>query len=104
VQAYAVLIWLTILPVISVWSYQYDGIFIGATASKEMLTTMALAFVLYSVLLVLLVPLFGNHGLWLAFLVMNAVRGLGQAAIWPKVVDKLIGQDAYAGPSQSPAG
>lgn len=100
-EAYDVLLWLTILPLIGVWGYQYDGIFIGATAAKEMLITMALAFALYGVLLVFAVPRFGNHGLWFAFLVMNAVRGLGQAAIWPRVVKNIVGQDEYAGSSQS---
>jgi len=103
-EAYAVLIWLTLLPVISVWGYQYDGIFIGATASKEMLITMALAFGLYSVLLFFAVPRFGNHGLWFAFLVMNAVRGLGQAAIWPQVVKNSVGQNEYAGSGQNASG
>lgn len=104
VEAYDVLIWLTILPVIAVWGYQYDGIFIGATAAKEMLITMILAFALYSVLLVITVPHFGNHGLWFAFLVMFAVRGLGQAAIWPRVMKNIMGQDEYAGSSQNTAG
>ena len=70
-QAYAALPWLIVMPVIGVWGYQYDGIFIGATAAKEMFMTMFLAFSLYGILLILLIPDYGNHGLWIAFIMLN---------------------------------
>lgn len=103
-QAYTALPWLIIMPVIGVWGYQYDGIFIGATAAKEMLMTMVVAFVFYGILLLALIPFYGNHGLWIAFIMLNATRGLGQAYIWPKIVAKLTKWDRYAETNQRPVG
>jgi MATE family multidrug resistance protein len=76
IEASTYLPWLIALPLISVWSYLLDGIFIGATETKAMQTTM-----LYSVLLVYLpcwylTQSLGNHGLWLAFVSFSAARGL----------------------------
>jgi MATE family multidrug resistance protein len=68
--------WLLVLPLVSVWSYLFDGIFIGATQTAAMQTTM-----LYAVTLVYL-PIWyfgqhwGNHGLWIALIAFNAARGL----------------------------
>lgn len=75
-QAIRYLPWLIALPLISVWSYLFDGIFIGATQSSAMQTTM-----LQSVILVYLPVWFftqswGNHGLWLALLSFNGARGI----------------------------
>ena len=68
--------WLLVLPLIAVWSYLLDGIFIGATQTAAMQTTMLL-----SVLLVYLPCWYfsqhwGNHGLWFAFIAFNAARGI----------------------------
>ena len=73
--------WLIIAPLISVWSFFYDGVYVGATRSKEMMAVMV-----GSVLLVFLPVWFyfdtlGNHGLWLAFTMFMAARGLGMH-IW----------------------
>lgn len=83
--AYDVLPWLILLPLIAVWGYQYDGIFVGATAAKEMLVTIVIAFLSYGLALLILVPAFGNHGLWAAFLIFFAVRGASQALIWRRL-------------------
>ena len=63
------------LPLLGVTSYVFDGIYIGATWTRAMLLTMAAAFALYGLLLLVTGPL-GNHGLWLAFsLVPGRPRG-----------------------------
>jgi len=68
--------WLIILPVIAVWSYLLDGIFIGATQGRAMQTSMLISVVLvYFPLWYALQPL-GNHGLWLAFCGLNAARAV----------------------------
>ena len=69
--------WLIISPLISVWSFFYDGVYVGATRSREMMVVMV-----GSALLVFLPTWFsfttlGNHGLWLAFTLFMAARGLG---------------------------
>lgn len=71
--------WLVVLPLVAVWTYFFEGVFIGATRSKLMRDTM-----LFSVIGVY-VPVWyftqdlGNHGLWLAFTCLNIARSVSQA-------------------------
>lgn len=67
--------YLAALPVIAVWSYLLDGLFIGATRAREMRNSMLLAVALTLPLGWLLQGL-GNHGLWLAFLAFMLTRGI----------------------------
>lgn len=53
-----------------------DGVFIGATWSSAMRNMMLAAFACYLAALAILVPLLGNHGLWLALNVFLALRGI----------------------------
>ncbi|HEU4670887.1 MAG TPA: MATE family efflux transporter [Dyella sp.] len=71
--AYAYLPYLAVLPLVGVWSYLLDGLFVGATRAREMRDTMLLAGAAFLALATVLHPL-GNHGLWLAFLGFMAVR------------------------------
>ena len=67
--------YLAALPLIAVWSYLLDGLFIGATRAREMRNSMLLAVGLTLPLGWLLKGL-GNHGLWLAFLSFMLMRGV----------------------------
>ncbi|WP_137974135.1 MATE family efflux transporter [Pseudomonas sp. F(2018)] len=73
--AYPYLPYLALLPLIAVWSYLLDGLFIGATRAREMRNAMLLSVVL-GLLLGWLLQGLGNHGLWLAFLCFMLMRGL----------------------------
>ncbi|EOS1165896.1 TPA: MATE family efflux transporter DinF [Escherichia coli] len=75
------LIWQVILPLVGVWCYLLDGMFIGATRAAEMRNSMAVAAAGFALTLLTL-PWLGNHGLWLALTVFLALRGLSLAAIW----------------------
>jgi MATE family multidrug resistance protein len=72
--AYASLPWLALLPLVAVWSYLLDGLFVGATRGREMRDSMIAAALGFALLVWLLRPL-GNQGLWLAFLGFMALRG-----------------------------
>ncbi|HDG1685517.1 TPA: MATE family efflux transporter DinF [Kluyvera cryocrescens] len=74
-------LWQMVLPVIGVWCYLLDGMFIGATRGAEMRNSMAVAAAGFALTLLTL-PLLGNHGLWLALAVFLALRGLSLAFIW----------------------
>ena len=67
--------WLIAMPVVSTLAFMWDGIFIGLTASRQMLQSMFAAAVTFFVLYYLLHPSLGNHGLWAAFLAFLLVRG-----------------------------
>ena len=68
------LIWMAISPFISMWSFLYDGVYIGATKAREMRNSMLFSAVVF-ILSCLLLRDFGNHGLWAAFMLFMAVRG-----------------------------
>ncbi|MND80067.1 DNA-damage-inducible protein F [compost metagenome] len=73
--AHLYLPYLAALPLVAVWSYLLDGLFIGATRAREMRDAMLVAVAL-SLPLGWGLQFLGNHGLWLAFLAFMAIRGL----------------------------
>lgn len=75
IAAYPFLPYLAVLPLIAVWSYLLDGLFIGATRAREMRNAMLLSVAL-SLPLALAMSGLGNHGLWLAFLVFMGLRAI----------------------------
>ena len=77
------------LPLVSVWCFLFDGVYIGATAAAAMMVTMGIAFVIYLLLLGPMTQAWGLHGLWGAVLVFMAVRGLAQAIWYPRLERKL---------------
>ena len=70
------LVWMVLSPLLGVGSWMLDGIFIGATRSRDMRDMMVLSFVIYVASVAALVPLLGNHGLWLALLISFVARGV----------------------------
>jgi len=83
--ARAYLPWMVVLPMISVWSFQLDGIFIGSTWTAEMRNGMILSISIFVGALYLIVPDMGNHGLWLAFTVFMVARALTLGAVYPRL-------------------
>lgn len=67
--------WMIILPLISVWCFLLDGIFIGATRGAEMRNAMLICVLVGFLPVWYLLQPFGNHGLWLAFTVFTVMRG-----------------------------
>lgn len=67
--------WAYLIPFVSMGAFMWDGIFIGLTASRQMLQSMFAAAVTFFVLYYLLHPSLSNHGLWAAFLAFLLVRG-----------------------------
>lgn len=69
--------WMIASPLVSVWCFLYDGVYIGATRAKEMRDIMMFSTIaVFLPAWYLLQPL-GNDGLWLAFLLFMASRGIG---------------------------
>ena len=68
--------WLAVAPIIGIASWMFDGIYIGATWTRPMRNAMVQSVGIYLVALVILVPAMGNHGLWAALMILNAVRGV----------------------------
>jgi MATE family multidrug resistance protein len=72
-------------PFTGVMAFLLDGVFIGATWSAAMRNCMVAAFATFIAAWWLLSG-YGNDGLWIAFLILQAVRGLYQAAVMPGLV------------------
>lgn len=75
VEARRYLIWMVVSPPVGVAAWMLDGIFIGATRSRDMRNMMAISLMVYVATAAVLVPVLGNHGLWLALLVSFVARG-----------------------------
>ena len=83
------MIWVIILPLIAIWPYMLDGIFIGATRSTDMRNGMALSLVIFVIFTLVLEPNFGYHGLWVSLIIFMAARGLTLAATYPNIEKNL---------------
>lgn len=64
-------------------AWMLDGIFIGATRSRDMRNMMTVSFVIFAVSAAILVPLFGNHGLWMSMLISFIARGVTLGLRYP---------------------
>ena len=90
--AAAYLPWAAFTAVSGVLAFQMDGVFMGATWSHDLRNMMLAAFAVFIAALALLVPAFGNAGLWGALHLFLLTRGLSLAALLPKRT-----QAAFAG-------
>ncbi len=68
--------WAVLTPIAGAIAFQMDGIFIGATWSRDMRNMMLLSVVVYLAAWAALTPAFGNHGLWAALLIFLGARSL----------------------------
>ncbi len=80
---------LVIMPFVSVWCFQMDGVYIGATAAAAMLVTMGIAFGIYMLILNPMTHAWGLRGLWGAIVVFMAVRGISQLLWYPRLERRL---------------
>lgn len=67
--------WAALTPVLGAACFQLDGIFIGATRTRDMRNMMIVSFIVYIASGYALMALLGNHGLWLAMCVFFVLRG-----------------------------
>ncbi len=69
--------WLVASPLISVWCFLYDGVYVGMTRAREMRNIMVFSTLFVFLPLWYATQTFGNHGLWFAFMAFMASRGIG---------------------------
>ncbi len=91
-MAAAYLPWAAFTAVGGVLAFQMDGVFMGATWSRDLRNMMLASFAVFIAALVLLAPAFGNAGLWGALHLFLLARGLSLASLLPKRT-----QAAFAG-------
>ena len=75
--------YMVVAPLVGWAAWMLDGIFIGATRSRDMRNMMVLSFGVYWLAIFMLLPTFGNHGLWLALLISFITRGVSLGLRYP---------------------
>ena len=86
--SYKHFIWIIIIPPFASFCYQLDGIFIGASQTKEMRNAMLISVASFIVLSIYLTKHFGNHGLWLSLLLFMIIRSLTLKYFFNKILRK----------------
>ena len=81
-------IWIIIIPPIAALCYQFDGIFIGATQTKELRNGMMISVATFVVMSIYLTRYFNNHGLWLSLLLFMILRSLTLKLFFSKILRK----------------
>ncbi len=79
------LLWLVAAPLVGIAAWMLDGIFIGATQTRDMRNAALISVTVYGCALAILLPAIGNHGLWAALMVLNATRGVTLGLRYPKI-------------------
>jgi multidrug resistance protein, MATE family len=77
------LLWMAAAPILAIAAWMFDGIFIGATRTRDLRNAMFVSCLIYVASLLLLVPVLGNHGLWASLMVLNVTRGVTLARRYP---------------------
>lgn len=75
--------WVGLYVLLSFAAFQLDGIFIGATRTRDMRNASFISAVVFVLAWWWLTPLFGNHGLWAAFVIFVCARAAALAAFYP---------------------
>ena len=70
------IVWLIILPFIASFCYQFDGIFIGASQTKELRNAMMFSVFCYLIISILLTKYFSNTGVWISLCMFMILRAL----------------------------
>ncbi|MDU6835492.1 MAG: MATE family efflux transporter, partial [Bradyrhizobium sp.] len=84
-------------PLLSVFAFAFDGVYIGATWARDMRNLMVAALAVFLAIWFALRG-FGNTGLWIAMLGFYAARGGFQAARYPALLKASFGKGP-AGPA-----
>ncbi len=84
-EARIYLIYMVLAPLLGVAAWMFDGIFIGATRTRDMRNMMIVSAAIYALAVAFLIPALENHGLWIALLISFAVRGITLASRYPSL-------------------
>ena len=86
--SYKHFIWIIIIPPFASFCYQLDGIFIGASQTKEIRNAMIVSVLSFIGLSIYLTRYFGNHGLWFSLLLFMILRALTLQFYFKKILRK----------------
>ena len=84
------LFWAALIPIFGVWCFMLDGIFIGATRTAEMRNGMLISMAIFLVSVWVLVPIWGNDGLWASIMVLFVARAATLGYWLPRIERAMI--------------
>ena len=82
-------IWLLLIPICGIFTFVWDGVYIGTTSTRLLLLAVVVATVVFFVGYYFLYPQWGNDGLWISFLLYLLGRGVTQTITFPKLVKSI---------------
>jgi MATE family multidrug resistance protein len=85
---YQHIIWIIIIPPIASVCYQLDGIFIGASQTKEMRNAMIVSVLSFVGISIYLTKYYENHGLWFSLLLFMILRSLTLQFYFKQILKK----------------
>lgn len=77
--------WMVAAPLVGIAAWMLDGIFIGATQTKDMRDAALVSVAVFALSVAALMPLIGNHGLWAGLMILNATRGVTLGLRYPRI-------------------
>ena len=86
--SYKHFIWIIVIPPLASFCYQLDGIFIGASQTKEMRNAMIVSVIIFISISINLTQYFGNHGLWFSLMLFMILRALTLKFYFKKILRK----------------
>ena len=86
--SYKHFIWIIIIPPIASFCYQLDGIFIGASQTKEMRNAMMISVISFITISIYVTKYFENHGLWFSLMIFMILRALTLKFYFNKILRK----------------
>tara|TARA_B100000579_G_scaffold161456_1_gene131144 strand:- start:1133 stop:2458 length:1326 start_codon:yes stop_codon:yes gene_type:complete len=81
-------LWVILIPPIASFCYQLDGIFLGATQTKEIRNAMIISVASFILLSIYLTKIFDNHGLWLSLLIFMVLRSMTLNFYFSRILKK----------------
>src|SRR6056300_1640382 len=69
-------IWLVIMPFIASFCYQFDGIFIGVSQTRELRNAMIFSVTIYLIISIILSNFYSNTGIWISLCIFMILRAL----------------------------
>ncbi|WVT75870.1 MATE family efflux transporter (plasmid) [Sinorhizobium chiapasense] len=86
--AHTYLPYVAALPIFGIVAFQMDGVYIGATWSKQMRNLMVASLAIYFAAWAILQPVFGNDGLWIALILFQSARSVAFRLMLPRLADR----------------
>ena len=86
--SYQHFIWIVLIPPIASFCYQLDGIFIGASQTKEIRNAMIISVIGFILASIYFTKNFGNHGLWFSLMLFMIFRSLTLKFYFNKILRK----------------